>query len=265
MLWKKSSRFKKLLEAEQKKKPTQVKDKKSTAIDFDDPISKGQLTTPKKSGKLTTSQMGTSGIRPSYTSPGRGASEVMSRAIDKIKNDPNYQDDVAEIEFIDDEFATRHGMPVIPKPPKISTKNALTKSKRDLKTQSTHVDFPRLTINWLPLPSTPMYHMFARPFDPLFRHFLGVGSRDVVLATSLDVRGTRTKDLMTLVSYLAAHGERVDEFNQDAFDIPEELLDYKGYVYEYEGHKYLVLTETLTGQHNFYIYTDNKDLLDLGK
>lgn len=231
-------RFWEIITEVEKKTKTKTK---TTPFDFEDPTSKGELSTSRPKADVSTEIPGKTSSRQQSQNIGaelpQGAGDVMGQFMQNVG-------DVTD-EIPNDEV----GMPE-PEEPVEPTTLPATISKA-LSADKT------IDVNWHELRNLPGYaiEQIRGAFRPLFRSIIDAELEDIQVSTTLDP--SMSKDQMkALIGHISNFGTKLDTFNLEAFGIDPEIYNVeKAYVYYLNGYNFLMMQENMMGQKNWYVYS----------
>ncbi len=221
------------------KKKTKTKTK-TTPFDFEDPTSKGELSTSKKQADVPTDIPGTTQTQQQSQNIGaelpQGAGDVMGQFAQNVG-------DVTD-EIPNDEIGMPEPEPVEPTTLPATVSKAVSADGT-------------IDVNWHELRNLPGYAIkqIRGAFRPLFQSIIDAELEDIQVSTTLDPSMSKAQ-IKALVGHIAKFGTKRDTFNLEAFDIDPEIYNVeKAYVYYLNGYNFLIMQENMMGKKNWYVYS----------
>lgn len=233
---------------------TQTKTKNDFDISFEDPTSKGDLSTigKSKSDKLSDPiNLGTklspeqSRKTPLRVDLSKG-SDVFNKFMDQTKN---ITDIMPDPEHKDTNIGFEPSKPVIRNPD-----NLPAVINQDLIDLNATANDPAMNIKWEQVKDLPGYaiQQIRGAFRPLFRGLFNTELEKIWVATTLKSDDLGIKNM---IGYIGKHGIKDDSFSLEAFNIdPKMYLVEQAHLYSWNGVSYLIIKENLMGMTNYYIY-----------
>ncbi len=247
-------KYHELKEADKPRTKTKTKDRPMPTMDPDADMPKmapshGAMAKaePKAKTKVSTKTVSKDKTATMQPNMPTGAGDVMRSFMNKTADVTDVIPGTDAAAATDDEVNTppaEFGTPE-PKPP-----------GQDVAVISKEVALDQYNVNWHEVKNLPGYavQQIRGAFRPLFKNVLGAELEEVSVATSIDPENSK-KNMKRLIGYIGKHGEKLDDFNLEAFDIdPEQYKITKAYVYNLGGASFFVMEEKMMGEKNYYVY-----------